>query len=192
MSNQLMTFQYEENDVQFYTKANGVVMVNATQMAKIYNKRMDDFFSTIETKNFIDSCLKSKNKERLKIENVEDLYYSKQKTGTWMHRVLGLKFAAWLNSDFELWVYYTIDQIINEEFGEMREYKESLEVLKKEEKEIERKYNTIVNKLMNNQSFIKYLDLDKQLRVITRKLKALKGQAADVISGKNLFSEIEL
>jgi len=36
----------------------------------------------------------------------------KQKSGTWMHRVLALKFAAWLNPDFEVWVYTTIDTLL--------------------------------------------------------------------------------
>ena len=29
-----------------------------------------------------------------------------------MHRILALKFAAWLDPDFELWVYNTIDNIL--------------------------------------------------------------------------------
>jgi len=43
----------------------------------------------------------------LNIESKEDLIISKQKSGTWMHRVLALNFAAWLEPAFDLWVYAT-------------------------------------------------------------------------------------
>ena len=39
-----------------------------------------------------------------------------------MHRILALKFAAWLDPDFEVWIYSTIDKII---FGNYREIKEA-------------------------------------------------------------------
>jgi hypothetical protein len=47
-----------------------------------------------------------------------------------MHRILALKFAAWLDPYFEVWVYTTIDKII---FGNYREIKEAtVEKLKAE------------------------------------------------------------
>lgn len=42
---------------------------------------------------------------------------TKGRSGTWMHRVLALKFAAWLDPEFELWVYCTIDKLM---FGDLR------------------------------------------------------------------------
>lgn len=38
-----------------------------------------------------------------------------------MHRVLALKFAAWLDPEFELWVYVTIDKILFSHFKELKE-----------------------------------------------------------------------
>ena len=40
-----------------------------------------------------------------------------------MHRILALKFAAWLSPAFELWVYSTIDDLL---FGRLRKTEESL------------------------------------------------------------------
>ena len=83
-----------------------------------------------QTKDFINACLKTGNSRFLEVKNEEDLYVSKQKSGTWMHRILALKFAAWLDPAFELWVYTTIDKII---FGNYREIKEAtIEKLKAE------------------------------------------------------------
>ncbi|MFZ4549412.1 MAG: KilA-N domain-containing protein, partial [Bacteroidales bacterium] len=53
----------------------------------------------------------------------EDLIVSSQKTGTWMHRILAMKFAAWLSPAFEFWIYSVIDELL---FGHYREMEEML------------------------------------------------------------------
>jgi hypothetical protein len=85
-------------------------MVNATEMAKVFGKSMYDYTRAKSTKKFIEACRKPQFRGLLSIEKEEDLIVSRQKSGTWMHRVLDLKFVAWLNSDFEFWVYTTIDR----------------------------------------------------------------------------------
>jgi hypothetical protein len=107
-----INFLYNDQEIQFTTGGKNSVMVNATQMAKIYGKQVNDFLSNNATQNFIDECLKNGNSRFLGIENKEDLISSKQKSGTFMHRILALKFAAWLNPEFELWVYFTIDKVL--------------------------------------------------------------------------------
>jgi KilA-N domain len=93
------------------------IMVNATEMAKVFNARINDFFTNDSTKKFIEACLNNGNSRYLGIENEGNLYSSTQRSGTWMHRVLALKFAAWLDPEFELWVYCTIDRLM---FGDLR------------------------------------------------------------------------
>ncbi|AKD03293.1 KilA-N domain-containing protein [Pontibacter korlensis] len=34
---------------------------------------------------------------------------------TWMHKILALKYAAWLNPSFELWVYKQAEKILSDE-----------------------------------------------------------------------------
>ena len=41
-----------------------------------------------------------------------------------MHRILALKFAAWLSPSFELWVYITIDRILNTQRKELKKQAE--------------------------------------------------------------------
>jgi hypothetical protein len=100
------------------------MMINATEMAKIYSKEVARFMENDSTKKFIESCLKTRNSSYLNIKSEEDLVVSKQKSGTYMHRVFALKFASWLNPDFELWVYSTIETIL---FGKHVERERSLE-----------------------------------------------------------------
>ena len=122
-------FQYGESIVNFEI-TNKNVMVNATEMAKIFDAKVNHFMENESTKRFIEACLKNRNsgfifeektgKSRFfDIEKEKDLYVSRQKSGTWMHRILALKFAAWLNPEFEVWVYSTIDEILFGEYAEL-------------------------------------------------------------------------
>lgn len=120
---ELTRFIYQDNpaqEVDFEPVGVDNVMVNATQMAAIFGKNVQAFTRNEDTKNFITSCLKSENSRFLGIKKQEDLVVSRQKSGTWMHRILALKFAAWLDSDFEVWVYITIDKILNQSFRDER------------------------------------------------------------------------
>lgn len=116
---EIIRFVYYKNEIDF--SANGNVMVNATQMAKVFGKQVNEFTSNKNTILFIEECLKNGNSRFLGIEKESDLIDSKQKTGTWMHRILALKFAAWLNPAFELWVYSTIDTLIMGHYKKMEE-----------------------------------------------------------------------
>ena len=88
------------------------MMVNATEMAKIFGKQVNEFLSNERTKVFIETCLKKRDFPFYGIEKENDLVISKQRTGTWMHRLLALKFASWLHPDFEVWVYSTIENLL--------------------------------------------------------------------------------
>lgn len=138
--------------------ADGNVMVNATEMAKIFpNKRMSDFVSNQNTEEFISECLKNGNSRFLGVQKRDDLIISKQKSGTWMHRILALKFAAWLNPAFELWVYKTIEEIM---FGFSREQDQSIQrtiVMQHEMSVIEKNPNR------TGEDFDRYMNLKRQI-----------------------------
>lgn len=132
------------------------VMVNATQMAKVFGKYTKDFMILGTTQNFILECLKTENSRFLGIETEEDLIFSKQKSGTWMHRVLALKFAAWLNPAFELWVYRIIDEIL---FGALLETEDSIEKTVSLQIEI----NSLMRKeKKTGEDFDRFLELKKE------------------------------
>ena len=117
-------YVFEENNITFTLDKDNKVMVNATEMAKVFDKDLYQFTKSEHAKEFIESCNKPANAGLLGIKSEEDLIISRQKSGTFMHRVLALKFAAWLNPRFELWVFSTIDQLL---FGKFSEREKSLE-----------------------------------------------------------------
>jgi len=122
MTTEIVKFEFNNQEVDF-EQNDKTLMVNATQMAKIFGKDVFQFTRIDGTKSFISSCLKPQNCGLLGVKSEEDLIISTQKSGTWMHRVLALKFAAWLDPDFEVWVYSTIDELL---FGPFRRMEESL------------------------------------------------------------------
>jgi hypothetical protein len=157
----IQIFDYEGKQVKFdLSKLN--MMVNATEMASIYGKEVAHFMANDGTKKFINSCLKTRNSEFLGIQKESDLYLSKQRSGTWMHRVLALKFAAWLDPDFEVWVYYTIDKIM---FGTMRE-----DALKKAKSESEKE--RLHQKLLReNTDYVLMINSDENAKEIGKRIK---------------------
>jgi hypothetical protein len=117
---EILNFVYNDQPIEFKPNGDDNVMVNATQMAKVFGKDVFQFTRIDDTKRFIDECLKPQNCGLLNIKNEEDLIVSKQKSGTFMHRILALKFAAWLDPNFEIWIFITIDQILNHYYRELR------------------------------------------------------------------------
>lgn len=166
----IVKFTFNENqEIEFMPGQNENVMVNATQMAKIFGKEVSHFLENNNTNNFINSCLKTRNSEFLNVKNREDLVFGKQKTGTFMHRVLALKFAAWLDPDFELWVFSTIDKIL---FGNYKEQKEATEAKLLAEKQLEDKKQELIDKYPE---FIDFLELENKIsEADKRRIKAIK------------------
>lgn len=148
---------FEKNAISFSFDKENSMMVNATEMAKAFGAEVAHFMGNKETKLFIESCLKTRNSEFLGVKNVDDLYISRQKSGTWMHRVPALKFAAWLSPDFEVWVYSTIEKLM---FGKHVEREKSLErsiTLQNEMKQLTDKPNK------TGDDFERYLQIEREL-----------------------------
>ncbi len=104
-------FTYNGTSITFQL-GNGDVMVNATEMAKPFGKHAKHFLANEQTKAYIE-VLESKvgipTSQILVINKGNSLNFAQ---GTWMHEKLALKFAAWLNPEFELWVYDRISELL--------------------------------------------------------------------------------
>lgn len=171
---------YGDNPITFALEKNNGMMVNATEMAKVFGKEVFEFVSNEKTKQFIDAALKPENHELLGIDSETDLIMSRQKAGTYMHRALALKFAAWLSPDFEVWVYATIERIL---FGKHVERDNSFEAtlrLMNEKEELEVKEEKTVR------DFERYLEIERLLKQEKSKRTML---TRETVSGmKDMFS----
>lgn len=123
VSQQVQTFVYGGAQVAFDISGEGNVMVNATEMAKIFGKRIDHFLKSDHATEFMKLLEFPPNGVNSAPLSKDEIILTKGQSGTWMHRILALKFAAWLNPAFELWVYKTIDDLL---FGRFRKMEASL------------------------------------------------------------------
>lgn len=89
-----------------FQQGNGNVLVNATEMARPFDKKAVDFTRLDQTQRF-QSVLEAKVGIPTLLVN-----HGGSNPGTWMHQKLALKFAAWLNPEFELWVYDRIEELL--------------------------------------------------------------------------------
>jgi len=164
MKNQTLT--YQNTPIQFVA-TNSDIMVNATQMAKIFGKMVEPFTRNENTQKFINECLKSENSRYLNVKNESDLIDSRQKSGTFMHRILALKFAAWLDPSFELWVFSTIDHLL---MGHYRDHYQCTNEVNKLKKAIEQEQRN----LSSNPDFANLTNMQFELkRALNRRRSAI-------------------
>jgi len=164
---QVVTFQINEK----------TLMVNATEMAKIFDAEIAHFMQNQGTQKFIQACLNTRNSEFLGVKKESDLYTSVQKSGTWMHRILALKFAAWLDPNFEVWVYRLIDQLL---FGDYNELKASVKESATRRSKIEKLKETL-RKTSNDFKELETLEGSE--------VKAAKNRSRKIVTQIKMFQE---
>lgn len=178
----IQIFKFDDVEIEFDLRQGKNVMVNATEMMSAFpNKRMSDFVSNQNTEDFISECLKNGNSRFLAVEKREDLITSTQKSGTWMHRILALKFAAWLSPQFEVWVYLTIDRLLFEFASEIEDSISESILFQKQQDDIK-------NKLAKESpEFLEYLTLEQKIinsknRRRNATINKFKERSADLFS----------
>ena len=89
-------------------------MVNATQMARPFKKKVNDFLRLGSTKKFTAALEaryeESHNGARSILEVVQG--GTPEEQGTWMDELLAIKFAGWLAPSFEIWMYERIRELL--------------------------------------------------------------------------------
>lgn len=135
----IQVFTYNNQEIEF-DPSSSALMVNATEMAKVFGKRIDVFLKTEPTKEFIKLLEFTPTGGNSRPLKKVEIIQTKGQSGTWMHRILALKFAAWLDPKFELWVYQTIDEIL---FGSYRRMEESLRLSAQRKNRIEELKNAL-------------------------------------------------
>lgn len=112
-------FSYNGNDILFDTKDD--VMVNATQLAKIYGKRPAEYLRLPDTIKLINAITRKYGiaENQLVITskggNVSDMGKSHivdNQQGTWMHRLIVVDFCQWLDIDLKLWCTEKLDELM--------------------------------------------------------------------------------
>lgn len=107
----LKVFDFDGKRITF-DFGDGEQMVNATQMVKAFDKRLNNFMRLKQTKEFIEmlESVTSHVSQREIIRIVRG--GTPELQGTWVNDILALKIAAWLSPQFELWMYMKIKELL--------------------------------------------------------------------------------
>jgi len=103
---------FEQNNITFLLSKDNGMMINATEMAKVFGKRIDVFLKAEHVNEFISELELTPFGGSSTPLTRDEIIRNVNGVGTWMHRILALKFAAWLSPKFEVWVYSTIERLL--------------------------------------------------------------------------------
>lgn len=103
-------FSYQGNEVTF-RNAEGTAFVNATQMAKFFGKRPNDYLGLVASKELIEAITR-KNGNSINQLVITKGGSSDNGGGTWLHETIALDFAQWLSVDFKLWCNDRIKELL--------------------------------------------------------------------------------
>lgn len=124
MSNKVIKFEYKDSKVSFVHE-DGSIMINATEMAKPFGKKVNDWTRLQSSKDFLGEYSKESGYP-ITIENancetgipashlivVNKGNTSKYSQGTWMHKDIALEFARWLSPMFAIWCNKKIMELL--------------------------------------------------------------------------------
>jgi hypothetical protein len=176
---ELMEFEFKGEVVEFEPKRSDV-MVNATQMAKIFGKEVSGFLKTDSTKKFVEAYCGTEDippqDEFTPNGKLVKVISTGKNNGTWMDRRVALKFAAWLDPFFEVWVYKVIDELL---FGEIKVLRES--IVSSAEKRA--RIDELRKKLNSDEDYVELLKLELEDK------KLSKSRAKESFRQLNAFKE---
>ena len=115
LDSKALEFIYQDTQIHFLLSNNDNVMVNATEMAKAFGKRVEDYKRLDATKKLIEAL-----KNDFAHADVRDqkVIYATNKA-TYFNQILALDFATWLDINFKIWIYQTVNKIL---FGHYKEH----------------------------------------------------------------------
>lgn len=105
--NNSVIYSYKGSEISFMSGDN--VLINATQMAKPFGKRPNDYLVLPSTNQLISAITRKSGiaENQLVITERGGL-----NPGTWMHEDVAIDFAQWLSVDFRLWVNDRIKELL--------------------------------------------------------------------------------
>lgn len=110
----IQVFEYNNNPVSFYQKDDAVYM-NATEMAKRFNKKPNDWIRLKSTQQFSEVvCVDTGIPVTELIQVVQGGASNRQ--GTWLHEIMALDFAQWLSPKFKLWCMERLKELMTHGF----------------------------------------------------------------------------
>lgn len=101
-------FQYNNNPVTFRMDG-GITYVSATEMAKPFGKRPNDYLSLPSTNELVKAITR---KSGIAENQLIKINRGGLNPATWLHEDVALDFAQWLSIDFRLWCLDRLKELL--------------------------------------------------------------------------------
>ena len=111
-----VAFSYEGKEVNFNDRQ-GTVMVNATQMGKLFKKQPKDWLRLKATEDFLNALNESREADMpnalFEVERpLVEIVRGGTNQGTWMQEDVALEFSRWLSPAFAIWTNKHIKELL--------------------------------------------------------------------------------
>jgi len=173
-----LEFIYQETEIHFLISNSDDVTVNATEMAKIFYKDPEEFLADTHTLDFINALEARLSAASFRRE------VGKDDVEVWMNRKLAIKFASWLDPEFELWIYDTIEKL------RFSHYDNHLRALNAQQAE-KLRFNSLCKKAASDQNelALQIIESHRRLKKFTNdKRNAIVHQEREI---RNLFDQFD-
>lgn len=121
-ANNVIPFHYQGQAVRF----NSDGWINATDVAKRFDKRPVDWLKQEETKQYLAALADALNCDP---ESLLETRRGRYQSGTWLHPKLAVAFARWLDLKFAVWCDLHIDALLRGELDEKQQFEKACEAL---------------------------------------------------------------
>lgn len=144
MSN-LQIFQFNKGNIRF-ERRNGSLMVNATDMSKMFGKRPAEWLRLDSTRDHLEALVDFQNNQPnpkvhiCTLDTLVDTIHGGQNQGTWMHEDAAIEFARWLNPRFGVEVNQKIKELMTKGSVSLNiptSFADALELAAAQQREIE-------------------------------------------------------
>ncbi|EJF07564.1 KilA-N domain-containing protein [Thiovulum sp. ES] len=109
---EIITRNYNNIEVVFGNSES--IYINATQIAKQFNKQSNDWLRLKDTKAYIEALSRNGNSRFGDLVAVRKGGNDKNAQGTWIHKKLIIAFARWLSPEFAVWCDQQIEEILSQ------------------------------------------------------------------------------
>lgn len=105
--NTSVVYSYKGSEISFMSGDN--VMINATQMAKPFEKRPIDWLQNQSSIDYLNELSKVRKST---LADLVQVTKGGNNSGTWMHEDVALEFARWLSPAFAIWCNDRIKELL--------------------------------------------------------------------------------
>lgn len=174
---------YKGTEISFFANSKNL-MINATQMAKSFNKRPSDWLKTESTKRFIETL---SNVKKIVFSDLQQVREGSPENGggTWFHKDVALEFARWLSPEFAIWTNDRIEELLTNGVTTINNDDETIlnaiNILQKRLEESKARQKELENKVEQDKPKVIFADT-----VSSSSTSILVGELAKLIAQKGI------